>query len=87
VICAAQLMLVLDGTIVNVALPSIQRSLDFAPSDLSWVLNAYALTSGGLLLVGGRAGDLFGRKRLFRAGLALFTVAQCSAVSPPPAPC
>lgn len=76
VICAAQLMLVLDGTIVNVALPSIQRSLNFAQSDLSWVLNAYALTFGGLLLFCGRAGDLFGRKRMFRAGLAVFTLAS-----------
>ena len=69
-------MLVLDGTIVNVALPSIQRSLNIAPSHLSWVLNAYALTFGGLLLVCGRAGDLFGRKRMFRAGLAVFTLAS-----------
>jgi EmrB/QacA subfamily drug resistance transporter len=76
VIAAAQLMLVLDGTIVNVALPSIQRSLNFPQSDLNWVLTAYALTFGGLLMVGGRAGDLFGRKRVFRAGVVVFTLAS-----------
>ncbi|GII51919.1 MFS transporter [Planotetraspora thailandica] len=76
VIAAAQLMLVLDGTIVNVALPSIQISLHIAPADLNWVLTAYALTFGGLLLAGGRAGDLFGRRRVFRAGLVVFTLAS-----------
>ena len=76
VIATAQLMLVLDGTIVNVALPSIQKSLGLAVSDLNWVITAYALTFGGLLLAGGRAGDLFGRRRVFRIGLMLFTLAS-----------
>ncbi|HYW27439.1 MAG TPA: MFS transporter [Terriglobales bacterium] len=72
VIAFAQLMVVLDTTIVNVALPSIQRALGFAPTDLEWVVNAYALAFGGLLLLGGRAGDLFGRRRMFVAGVLLF---------------
>jgi EmrB/QacA subfamily drug resistance transporter len=76
VIAAAQLMLVLDGTIMNVALPAVQRELDLAPAELSWVVNAYALAFGGLLLVGGRAGDLFGWRRVFRIGLVVFTVAS-----------
>jgi EmrB/QacA subfamily drug resistance transporter len=76
VIATAQLMLVLDDTIVNVAVPSIQRSLHVPPSDLNWVISFYALTFGGLLLAGGRAGDLFGRLRVFRAGIALFTAAS-----------
>src|SRR5215210_6622186 len=61
-VCAAQLMIVLDGTIVNVALPAIQDSLGFSQAGLSWVVNAYLLTFGGFLLLGGRAGDLFGRR-------------------------
>ena len=73
VIAVTQLMVVLDGTIVNIALPSIQRALKFSPTDLEWVINAYALTFGGLLLLGGRAGDLFGRRRMFVAGIVLFT--------------
>jgi hypothetical protein len=72
VIAFAQLMVVLDTTIVNVALPSIQRAQRFAPTDLEWVVNAYALAFGGLLLLGGRAGDLFGRRRVFVAGVLLF---------------
>src|ERR1700694_3350628 len=64
VIAAAQLMVVLDATIVNIALPSIQRALQFTPTGLEWVINAYALTFGGLLLLGGRAGDLFGGRRM-----------------------
>jgi EmrB/QacA subfamily drug resistance transporter len=72
VIAFAQLMVVLDTTIVNVALPSIQRALRFAPTDLEWVVNAYSLAFGGLLLLGGRAGDLFGRRRMFIAGVLLF---------------
>ena len=76
VIAAAQLMIVLDGTIVTVALPSIRTALHVNESDLNWVLTAYALTFGGLLLVGGRAGDLFGRRRMFRAGLVVFTLAS-----------
>ena len=75
-VCAAQLMLVLDGTIVNVALPAIGDSLGFSEVGLSWVVNAYLLTFGGFLLLGGRAGDLFGRRRVFMAGLVLFTVAS-----------
>ena len=75
-VCAAQLMIVLDGTIVNVALPAIQGSLGFSETGLSWVVNAYLLTFGGFLLLGGRAGDLFGRRRVFAAGLALFTFAS-----------
>ncbi|MGH2600729.1 MAG: MFS transporter [Dehalococcoidia bacterium] len=69
-------MLILDGTIVTIALPDIQRSLRFSDADLSWVLNAYALAFGGLLLLGGRAGDILGRRRLFFAGIVLFTFAS-----------
>ncbi len=69
-------MLVLDGTIVNVALPAIGDSLSFSQVGLSWVVNAYLLTFGGFLLLGGRAGDLFGRRRVFMAGLILFTFAS-----------
>jgi len=75
-VCATQLMIVLDGTIVNVALPAIQDSLGFSGAGLSWVVNAYLLTFGGFLLLGGRAGDLFGRRRVFAFGLALFTFAS-----------
>ena len=75
-VCAAQLMIVLDGTIVNVALPAIQESLSFSEVGLSWVINAYLLTFGGFLLLGGRAGDLFGRRKVFMVGLALFTFAS-----------
>jgi len=73
VIAVAQLMVVLDVAIVNVALPSIQRALSFSATDLEWVVNAYAIAFGGLLLLGGRAGDLFGRLRMFVAGTMLFT--------------
>lgn len=75
-LCSAQFMLTLDFAIVNIALPSIQRDLGFSEGALPWVVGAYALFFGGFLLVGGRAGDLFGRKRLFVAGLALFTLAS-----------
>ena len=75
-VCAAQLMIVLDGTIVNVALPAIECDLGFSRASLSWVVNAYLLTFGGFLLLGGRAGDIFGRRRVFMGGLALFTVAS-----------
>jgi EmrB/QacA subfamily drug resistance transporter len=75
----AQFMVVLDITIVNVALPSIGRALDFSAGDLSWVVTAYVLCSGGLLLVGGRAADVLGRRRTFVAGLLLFTAASLSA--------
>ncbi len=74
--CLAQFMVVLDATIVNVALPSIQRGLHFSPSSLAWVVNAYTLVFGGFLLLGGRAADLLGRKRLFVAGVALFSLAS-----------
>src|SRR5277367_5713470 len=76
VILTAQMMVVLDATIVNVALPHIQRSLHFSNSSLSWVLNAYVLTFGGLLLLGARSGDLLGRKRTFMAGIALFSLSS-----------
>lgn len=76
IICATQLMMVLDGTIVTVALPAIQRGLDLSTTDLVWVTTAYGLTYGGLLLLGGRAGDLFGRRRVFMSGLGVFTAAS-----------
>jgi EmrB/QacA subfamily drug resistance transporter len=76
VILTAQLMVVLDTTIVNVALPHIQQGLGFSSSGLSWVLNAYIITFGGLLLLGARAGDLLGRRRVFLTGIALFTVSS-----------
>jgi EmrB/QacA subfamily drug resistance transporter len=76
VVLCAQLMIVLDLTVVNVALPSMAAGLHLSPTSLSWVLNAYALTFGGLLLLGGRAGDLLGRRRAFMAGLAIFTIAS-----------
>ena len=76
VILLAQLMVVLDTTIVNVALPHIQRGLGFSTTGLSWVINAYILTFGGLLLLGARAGDLAGRRRVFLAGIALFTLSS-----------
>jgi EmrB/QacA subfamily drug resistance transporter len=74
--CLAQFMVVLDATIVNVALPSIQRGLHFSSASLQWVVNGYTLIFGGFLLLGGRAADLIGRKRLFAAGVALFSVAS-----------
>jgi EmrB/QacA subfamily drug resistance transporter len=74
VLGVAYLMVVLDVSIVNVALPSIQQDLEFAPEDLQWVVSGYALTFGGFLLLGGRAGDLLGRRALFMTGLALFAV-------------
>src|SRR5262249_26010246 len=76
VIATAQLMLVLDDTIVNVALPSIQRSLHLATANLNWVISFYALAFGGLMLAGGRAGDLFGRLKVFRLGIVVFTLAS-----------
>ena len=69
-------MLVLDATVVNVALPRIDADLGFGPAALSWVLNAYTLAFGGLLLLGGRLGDVFGRRRMFELGIAVFTVAS-----------
>ena len=76
VLCAGMLMIVLDATIVNVALPSIKRDLDFSPSGLAWVVNAYLIAFGGLLLLAGRFGDLFGQRRVFLIGLSVFTVAS-----------
>jgi EmrB/QacA subfamily drug resistance transporter len=76
VLCLGQLVIVVDGTVVNVALPVIERELHFSQASLAWVVNAYLVTFGGLLLLAGRLGDLFGRKRVFLFGLALFTVAS-----------
>src|SRR3989442_8144102 len=76
VLCVGVLMIILDSTIVNVALPSIQTDLGFSQSDLAWVVNAYLIAFGGLLLLAGRLGDLIGRKRMFMAGAGPF--------SPPP---
>src|SRR3954464_14011188 len=76
VLCTGVLMMVLDTTIVNVALPSIREDLRFTETTLVWVVNAYMLTFGGFLLLGGRLGDLYGHRRLFLAGLTLFTVAS-----------
>jgi EmrB/QacA subfamily drug resistance transporter len=76
VLCLASLMIVLDATIVNVALPSIKQDLGFTESSLAWVVNGYLLTYGGFLLLGGRLGDLYGPRRLFIAGIALFTLAS-----------
>ncbi|MGW3651806.1 MFS transporter [Streptomyces sp. NPDC000878] len=76
VIAAAQLMLILDATITNIALPAIQTELDVSDANLAWIVNSYALAFGGLLLLGGRAGDLYGRRRVFQIGIAVFTVAS-----------
>src|SRR5213596_235054 len=76
VLCLATLMIVLDMTIVNVALPSIKDDLGFSETSLAWVVNAYLLTYGGCLLLGGRLGDLLGHRRLFLIGIALFTLAS-----------
>ena len=76
VLCVGMLMIVLDTTIVNVALPSIQSDLRFTGSGLAWVVNAYLIAFGGLLLLAGRVGDLFGRRRIFLSGLVVFTAAS-----------
>src|ERR687891_2806625 len=76
VLCAGMLMIILDGTIVNVALPSIQEDLGFSQSNLAWVVNAYLIAFGGLLLLAGRFGDLIGRRTIFLSGLAVFTAAS-----------
>src|SRR5438876_1797360 len=76
VLCLGSLMIVLDTTIVNVALPSIRTDLGFSQTSLAWVVNAYLLTFGGFLLLGGRLGDLFGHRRLFLSGITLFTLAS-----------
>src|SRR5437667_11046644 len=75
VLCLGDLMIVLDTTIVNVALPSIRQDLGFSQTSLAWVVNAYLLTFGGFLLLGGRLGDLFGHRRLFLTGITLLTLA------------
>ncbi len=75
-ISVAQLMVVLDGTITNIALPYIGRDLDIAQANLSWIVTGYALAFGGLLLLGGRLGDLYGRRRIFAAGLTIFAIAS-----------
>src|SRR3954470_20544102 len=76
VLCLGDLMIVLDVTIVNVALPSIREDLGFSQTSLAWVVNAYLLTFGGFLLLAGRLGDLYGHRRLFLTGIALFTTAS-----------
>src|SRR5262245_33050102 len=76
VLCAGMLMIVLDATVVNVALPSIQNDLGFSQSGLAWVVNAYLIAFGGLLLLAGRLGDLISRRGVFLAGLAVFTAAS-----------
>src|SRR5262249_4796595 len=76
VLCLGDLMIVLDATIVNVALPAIRTDVGFSQASLAWVVNAYLLTFGGFLLLGGRLGDLYGHRRLFLAGIGLFTAAS-----------
>jgi EmrB/QacA subfamily drug resistance transporter len=76
IMLGAQLMIILDATVVNIALPHIQTGLRFSAANLSWVMNGYTLTFGGLLLLGGRAGDILGRRRMFLAGIAIFTVSS-----------
>src|SRR5688572_20787080 len=78
VLCLGDLMIVLDVTIVGVALPSIREDLGFSEESLAWVVNAYLITFGGFLLLGGRLGDLFGHRRLFLLGIALFTLASAA---------
>src|SRR5919202_3772930 len=82
-LAAAQFVVVLDAAIVNVALPSIGRALHFSQDDLSWVVNAYTLTFGGFLLLGGRMADLIGRRTMFIGGLILFAVASLAGGPPP----
>jgi EmrB/QacA subfamily drug resistance transporter len=86
VLCAGALMIVLDSTVVNVALPSIQRDLDFSSSSLAWVMNAYLIAFGGLMLLAGRLGDLLSRRGMFLAGLAVFTGASAVCGLAPSAP-
>src|SRR4029079_7838560 len=76
VLCLGDLMIVLDTTVVNVALPSIRADLGFSETSLAWVVNAYLLTFGGFLLLGGRLGDLYGHRRMFLGGIGLFTAAS-----------
>ena len=84
VLCLGDIMIVLDSTIVNVALPSIRDDLGFSQTSLAWVVNAYLLTFGGFLLLGGRLGDLYGHRRLFLIGISVFTMARSRADLPPP---
>src|SRR5690606_14939654 len=76
VIATAQLMVVLDDTIANIALPTLQNDLGISAANLPWVINAYILAFGGLLLFGGRLGDLYGRRRMLQVGMAIFTIAS-----------
>src|SRR5205814_528766 len=76
VLCAGILMIVLDATVVNVALPTIKADLHFTQANLAWVINAYMIAFGGLLLLSGRMGDLMGRRTIFIAGLTVFTLAS-----------
>jgi EmrB/QacA subfamily drug resistance transporter len=80
-LCVAQFMVVLDVSVVNVALPAIRRGLGFSATDLQWVINAYTLTFAGFLMLGGRAADLLGRRRVFLAGMALFTLASAASAA------
>src|SRR5438067_6516855 len=84
-VCLAQFMVILDVSIVNVALPAIRSGLGFSTTGLQWVINAYTITFAGFLLLGGRASDLLGRRRVFLAGTALFSVASlvCAAAGSP----
>src|SRR6201996_1947202 len=83
IVCLAQLMIVLDSTIVNVALPSIQHDLHFSQGNLTWVVNAFLLTFGSFLLLAGRLGDLLGRKQIFMVGLVIFTLASIACGAAP----
>src|SRR3954469_24620834 len=76
VICVAQLMVVLDATIVNIAIPYIKTDLNFSDGNTPWIITSYTLAFGGLLLLGGRTGDLFGRRRMFMIGVSIFSVAS-----------
>jgi MFS family permease len=85
-LAATQFLLAVDGSIVNVALPSIGRDLRVAPEELSWVVNAYLLAFGGFLLLGGRVADHLGRRRIYMAGLGLFTAASLAGALAPSGP-
>ena len=85
--CFGQFMVILDASIVNVALPSIRSGLGFTPTGLQWVVNCYLLTFGGFLLLGGRSTDLFGRRRMLTAGLVLLAAASLACGLAPAAPC
>ena len=87
VLCLGDLLIVLDVSIVNVALPSIREDLGFSESSLAWVLNAYTLTFGGFMLLAGRLGDLYGHRRVFVLGVGLFTPLRWRAGSRPPSRC